>query len=106
VGFDEIANERVELDDVWTYVKEVAAGDAAGMFLDGVWGISEKARGGDSEVYSMFNVGKRLDMCRDEGHVYASYVISGCGEERFKGFRKAVVGWSQFGWERASEGVP
>ena len=97
MGFDEVANERVELDDVWAYVKEIAAGDAAGMFLDGVWGISEEARGGDSKVFPIFDVGERLDMCGDEGHAYVGYVIGGCSEEGLKGFPKAVVGWSQTG---------
>ena len=51
VGFDEVANERVELDDVWAYVKEVAAVDAAGMLLDGVWVYRRRSVGETAKCF-------------------------------------------------------
>ena len=50
------------MDDFGADIQEVTAGYAAGMLVGGVWGISEKARRGDSKVLSMFYVGEGLDV--------------------------------------------
>ena len=45
------------MDDVRADIQEVAAGDAAGVLVGGMWSVAAESRGGDSEVYPMFDVG-------------------------------------------------
>ena len=44
MGIDEVAVEGVQLDYVRADFQEVATGDAAGMWVGGVRGISEETR--------------------------------------------------------------
>ena len=80
------------MDDAGADIQEVTADDASGMLVCSVWGISEKARRGDSKVFPMFYVGEELDMCRDEGHVYICDVVGDCGKKRIHGFPISWLG--------------
>jgi hypothetical protein len=67
VGVDEVADEGVKLNYDQADVQEVTTGDAAGMLVGGVRGISEETHKGNCEVLPVFSVGKGLDVGRDEG---------------------------------------
>ena len=67
------------MDDVRAGVQKVAAGDAAWVLVSGMWSIAVESRGGDSEVFAVFDVGEGLDVRGDEGRVYVHQVIGGCG---------------------------
>ena len=94
------------MDDVRADIQEVAAGDAAGVLVGGMWSVAEASREGDSEVFSVFYVGKGLDVRGDEGHVYVYKVFGGCGDDGVDGFPVACAGWGQARWGRISGGVP
>ena len=93
MGVDEVADESVKLDYVRADVQEVATGDAAGMLLSGVRGISDETRGEDCEVLPVYRVGKGLDMGRNEGHKYVPDVLRCGGDDALDGFVVALVGW-------------
>ena len=81
------------MDDVGADVQKVAAGDAAWVFVSGMWSVAEESRGRDSKVFSVFYVGEGLDVRGDECRIYVHQVISGCGDCRVDGVPVACAGW-------------
>jgi hypothetical protein len=93
VGVDEVADEGVQLDYVRADVQEVATGDAAGMLVGGVRGISEETRRRDCKVFPVFRVGEGLDVGRDEDHEYVPKVLRCGGDDALNGFTSPSGGF-------------